>query len=224
MAKLEAKTYTLSGKEKGSVTLSESVFGLSWNNDLVHQVLVGMESNARRGTAHSKDRSEVSGGGKKPWRQKGTGQARHGSRRSPIWVGGGVTFGPRNERNYDKKINKKMKTKALFIGLSQKLRDNEMLFVEPIAIDTISTKEANKVFTALETVPGFETLNTKKSNNALLVIPTHNETVKKSAKNLEHVTVVEAEKLNIVDLAKYRYIVIASPEESIATWTAKVEK
>lgn len=224
MAHTEAKIYTLSGKEKGTVTLPESVFGLSWSNDLVHQVVVGMESNARSGTAHTKDRSEVSGGGKKPWRQKGTGQARHGSRRSPIWVGGGITFGPRNERNYEKKINKKMRTKALFIGLSQKLRDNEMLFVEPIVVDTASTKEAHKVFAALETIPGFETLNTQKSNNALLVIPAHNEVVKKSAKNLGHVTVVEAEKLNIVDLAKYRYVIVSSPEESIATWTAKVEK
>ena len=132
---MKTKVYDHKGKEARSIDLPDTLFGLDWNADLVHQVVVGMQSNARTNTAHTKDRSEVSGGGKKPWRQKGTGQARHGSKRSPIWSGGGITFGPRNERNYDKKINTKMRRKALLVALSQKMRDGQVLFVDGFETD-----------------------------------------------------------------------------------------
>lgn len=119
---MDAKIYNQKGKESGTLTLDEKVFGLSWNADLVHQVITSMMSNARTPIAHTKTRGEVRGGGKKPWRQKGTGRARHGSTRSPIWVGGGVAHGPRNDKNYARKVNKKMKAKALYTILSQDAR------------------------------------------------------------------------------------------------------
>src|SRR5690606_5742111 len=125
MTTIETQVYSREGKAKGTVKLPEAIFATPWNGDLVHQVLMSMRANANRSTAHTKFRSEVSGGGKKPWKQKGTGQARHGSRRSPIWIGGGVSHGPRTEKDFEKKINKKVRHKALFIALSQKLRDNQ---------------------------------------------------------------------------------------------------
>src|SRR3954467_5139183 len=109
---MESTVYNQKGKEVGKIQLAEQIFGLKWNADLVHQVVTSMESSARTNVAHTKNRGEVSGGGKKPWQQKGTGRARHGSIRSPIWVGGGVTHGPRKDKDYDRKINKKMKAKA----------------------------------------------------------------------------------------------------------------
>lgn len=141
---MESKVYNQKGEEVGKITLPEQVFDLPWNADLVHQVVVGMQANARTPVAHTKDRSEVRGGGRKPWQQKGTGRARHGSRRSPIWKGGGVTFGPRNEKIYSKTINKKMRAKALFTALSQKLKDNEVLFVDTLSFTEPKAVEAKK--------------------------------------------------------------------------------
>jgi len=120
---MKATIYNTKGTKAGDIDLPEEVFGLDMNESLVHQVYVSMMSNKRSNIAHTKDRSDVSGGGKKPWKQKGTGRARVGSNRSPIWIGGGITFGPRNDKNFKKKINKKMKSKALFTVLSQKMRD-----------------------------------------------------------------------------------------------------
>src|SRR6478609_7180183 len=114
---MEATLYNKKGEKAGKVTLPESLFGLPWNADLVHQVVTSMQDNARLSIAHTKDRGEVRGGGKKPWKQKGTGRARHGSSRSPIWKGGGITHGPLAEKNYKQKINKKMASKALAAAL-----------------------------------------------------------------------------------------------------------
>ena len=146
---LDVVIYNQKGKESGNIALSPAVFGLSWNADLVHQVVTSMESSARTNVAHTKNRGEVSGGGKKPWQQKGTGRARHGSIRSPIWVGGGVTHGPRNDKDYSRKINKKMKAKALYTILSAKLKKGEILFVDDLSLKAIKTKDARESLSSL---------------------------------------------------------------------------
>src|SRR5271168_1781178 len=130
---METTIYNQEGKTAGEITLPKEIFGLPWNADLVHQVIHSMLSTRRTPVAHTKTRGEVRGGGKKPWQQKGTGRARHGSTRSPLWVGGGVTHGPRKDKNYDRKVNRKMKAKALYTLLSKKLRDGEILFMDKIS-------------------------------------------------------------------------------------------
>lgn len=211
---MKTKVYDHKGKEARTIDLPENVFGLNWNSDLVHQVFVGMQSNARANTAHTKDRSEVRGGGRKPWRQKGTGQARHGSKRSPIWAGGGITFGPRNDRNYDKKINVKMRRKALLVALSQKLRDGQILFVDGFDKATGKTKDMKAVFDAFATVKGFETLNTQKHNNAFMISEV-TDALKNGTKNLFHVSLTAPENINVLDIMNNRYLVIANPEQVV---------
>src|ERR1035437_1215074 len=142
---METTLYNQKGQEAGKIKLSEAVFGAQWNADLVHLVMVAMRSNERDPIAHTKTRGEVRGGGKKPWQQKGTGRARHGSTRSPIWVGGGVTHGPRNDKDYSRKVNKKMKAKALYTILSRKFSDGQIVFVDDISFRAPKTKDAMTV-------------------------------------------------------------------------------
>jgi large subunit ribosomal protein L4 len=212
---MKTKVYKHDGTESKTIDLPENIFGLNWNADLVHQVFESMRSNARANTAHTKDRSEVRGGGKKPWRQKGTGQARHGSKRSPIWAGGGITFGPRSERNYDKKINKKMRAKALFVALSQKLRDGQILFVDDMNSVSGKTKDMMTILSGFEKVSGFETINTKKHNNIFMTSPEVSDVLKNAAKNVAHVTLQDIRNLNVIDVMNYRYIVMTNPEVSV---------
>jgi len=212
---MEQVIYNIEGKEVSKVSVPEAVFGLAWNGDLVHQVVTSIESSKRHSIAHTKDRGEVRGGGKKPWRQKGTGRARHGSRRSPIWVGGGVTFGPRNEKDYTRKVNKKMKTKALYTILSQKLRDGEILFVDSIAFTEPKTKEAKQVLSGLAQAKGYETLATKRKNTAYIATDAHDPVAKKSFDNFGNIKLDEVRNLNPVDLLTYKYVIIENPEVSV---------
>ena len=221
---MDVNVYDQNGKETGKVTLPEAVFGLPWNGDLVHQVVVSQQANARTPVAHTKDRSEVRGGGAKPWRQKGTGRARHGSRRSPIWVGGGVTFGPRKEKDYSKKINKKMRTKALYTVLSKKLKDGEILFVDTFAFGEPKRTEAKKVIGALGTVKGYESLITKKKNAALVALPSHEENTAKSFRNFGNVLVDEVRNLNPVTALTYKYLIITDPKNAISFLESKSDK
>jgi large subunit ribosomal protein L4 len=213
-ASLEAKVYSVSGKEVSSVTLPEAVFGAKRNTDLVHQVVSAMRANARNSTAHTKNRGEVRGGGKKPWKQKGTGRARHGSTRSPIWKGGGVTHGPRNDKNYAQAINKKMRVGALYAVLSEKFRAGEILFVEKLDLKDAKTASGAKFISALSKVSGFERLAGKKKT-ALVTLPGKDEENRRALRNLAAVELVSIKDINPVDVLDTRYLVLTAPEESI---------
>src|SRR3989344_7901467 len=136
----EADIYSAQGKKTGSIKLPENVFGVAWSDALIHQVVTAMQANARPTVAHAKTRGEVSGGGRKPWAQKGTGRARHGSSRSPIWKGGGVTHGPRSDRVYKQKVNKKVKKLALQQVLSEKARANLILVIDSFSMEKPKTR------------------------------------------------------------------------------------
>lgn len=211
---MEAIIYNTKGKEAGKIALNEKVWGLSWNADLVHQVVESMRSNMRTTTAAVKDRSKVSGGGKKPWQQKGTGRARHGSSRSPIWRHGGVTHGPLVEKNYDKKLNKKVRAKALYTVLSEKLRKNEVLFVDDIAMKAPKTTEAKGILSALSGVKGFEKMLTKKRNAVYFASAEKSEAVTKSFSNFGNIDFDMVQNMNPVDLLSHKYLVIVSPEKA----------
>lgn len=213
---MEAKVYTIEAKEASTISLPENLFGLDWNSDLVHQVVTSLNSSKRKTIAHTKDRSDVRGGGKKPWQQKGTGRARHGSTRSPIWVGGGVAHGPRNEKNFDRKVSKKMKAKALYTILSRKYKDGEVLFVDSIAFSEPKTKKAITALKGLSGVKGFENLFTKKNNSAVIALAAKNQGVERSMSNLGNVEVLEARNLHPLALVKYKYIIIENPSASIS--------
>ncbi len=212
---MEAPLYTKEGKEKGKVKLPKEVFECSWNPDLVHQVVVSLESNKRRGTADAKDRSAVRGGGKKPWRQKGTGRARHGSSRSPIWVGGGVTHGPSASKKYNKKVNEKMKTKSFWSLISRKYKDGEVFFVDGLDFDAPKTAEAKKALESLSKVEGLDDLSTKKHNSAMLVFDGKKENVWKSFKNMGNVSVNDIKNVSTLDLVRSKYLILFDPEKSL---------
>src|SRR3989344_31251 len=221
---MEAKIYNQKGKESGKVKLPEAVFGLPWNNDLVHQVMVSMMSNSRSTIAHTKGRGEVSGGGKKPWKQKGTGRARHGSTRSPILVGGGITFGPVKEKDYSRKINKNMSIKALFTVLSQKMKDGEVLFVDNFGVKDAKTKEAKDILSNLAKVDGFETLVTKRKNSAFIALDKSDDSIKRSFNNFGNLQMGELRNLNILNVLNHKYLIINNPEESVKLLSEKVSK
>lgn len=220
---LEAPVYSQKGTNAGSIALPEKVFGLKWNANLVHDVVIAMTANARAGTAHTKDRSEVAGGGRKPWKQKGTGRARHGSTRSPIWVKGGTTFGPRNEKDYTKKINKKTRVKALYTLLSRQYQQGAVLFVDSLSLKTIKTKDAQAVVDALAKVDGFAGVSHKHHTSLLLVVPTSEVTIAKSFANIPGVTLIALADLNPLRAASYRHIAFVDPGATVTALEAKMK-
>ena len=211
---LEAPLFDVKGAKAGRVVLPESVFGLPWNADLVHQVVVSMQSNARNTVAHTKDRGEVRGGGRKPWKQKGTGRARHGSSRSPIWVGGGITHGPRKERNFERKVNRKMRAKALFVALSKKFRDGEVAFVKDLSIKEPKSSIAKAVINALSANKELSALGRYK-NAALIALPVAHTATMKSFRNFGNIEVAETRSINPVQILGKRLVLIVDPEESL---------
>ncbi len=182
-------------KEVKNIELKDNVFDIQPKETLIHQVVVSMLSNLRRSTAHTKTRAEVRGGGKKPWKQKGTGKARAGSIRSPLWVGGGVTFGPRNLINWQKKINQKMRQKALCMLLTNKV-DNNLLVV----LDNMDFEQKTKI------VSEFINKANLSGKKVLFCLDSKNESIEKSMRNIENVKV--ASNLNFLDLLKYNNVVM----------------
>jgi len=220
----EAQVFTMSGESAGTVSLPAELFAQPWKSDLVHQVVVGMQANARPTVAHTKFRGEVAGGGKKPWKQKGTGRARHGSNRSPIWVGGGTTHGPRAERLYAVKINRKMRAAALASVLSRKLRDGEIIFVDSLNFATPKTKDAKAGLVAVANAAGKPELMTKRKNAAILAFAKKDSTSEKSFRNIGSLTLEEVRNLNPVDLVTKKFLVIENPKEALPLLAAKFAK
>lgn len=221
---MESLIYNQKGEEVGKIKLPETVFGLPKNDDLIHQVVVSMRSNIRTPVAHTKGRGDVRGGGKKPWQQKGTGRARHGSIRSPLWRGGGVTHGPIKDKNYERKVNKKMKAKALYTILSQKMRDNEILFVDNFSFVKPKTQEAIISMKSLSKISEFKNLISKKNNATYLALEKRDLNTKKSFANLSNVKVDDVKNLNPMDVMNYKYLIIERPEEAIKFIQNKLEK
>jgi len=220
--KLEAPVYSQDGKEVSTVALPANVFDVAWNADLVHEVVISMQGNARSGTAHTKNRAEVRGGGRKPWKQKGTGRARHGSSRSPIWAGGGVAHGPRNEKDYSRKINKNARAKALACVFTEKLAHGEIVFVDTLSFDAPKTADARKFLVALDSIPASKGVATKKSNAALIILPGRDEKAEMSFRNFGNIEVVQIKDVNPVELLTYKYVVVAKPDVALKTLEGRV--
>jgi large subunit ribosomal protein L4 len=220
---METKVYNQKGAEAGKAKLPESVFGVAWNADLVHQVMTSIASNKRAGTANVKGRGEVRGGGRKPWKQKGTGRARHGSTRSPIWVGGGATHGPSPEKNYKKKINRKMKAKALYTVLSKKLKTNTILFIDKFDFKDIKTKNAEGIKQALAKIAGFDKLARKTGNIALIALPEKSDNAFKSFRNIPSVYLEDIKNLNLLEVLNYKYLIIVDPEMCVKFLESKMK-
>lgn len=209
MKEMETVIYNLEGKKVNTLKLPEGVFGVKWNADLMHQIIESMRANERQMIAHVKGRGEVRGGGRKPWRQKGTGRARHGSIRSPIWAGGGVTHGPTKDKNYAKKINKKMRRKALHMALSKKASDREIMVLDKIVFPDGKTKKAVHVLQNLSKIKGSEAL--AKKGVKIIISLTDTKSVL-ALRNIPGVKTMEARNLNALDIAAVRYVLLSEKD------------
>jgi len=190
--------YNQKGKETGEVVLPDGIFNVKISLDLIHQVTVSQMANQRVATAHTKDRGEVRGGGKKPWRQKGLGKARHGSIRSPIWIGGGVTFGPTNEKNLKKKIPVKMRRRALFMVLSAKAKEKLLVVLDDLQIEEAKTRLMVEVLKSLPSGKG----------SAILVLPEIDGKIIRASRNIDRLKTIQARDLNCLDLLSFKYVVL----------------
>ena len=189
------RSYNIEGKEVGSIELNDAVFGVEVNEHLVHMAVVNQLANNRQGTQSAKTRSEVSGGGRKPWRQKGTGHARQGSTRAPQWTGGGIVFAPK-PRDYSFKMNKKEKRIALLSALSSKVAESKIVVLDEFKLDEIKTKKF------------VEVMNNLKVENALVVLEGENKNVVLSGRNIPSVKVTATNEINTYDVLKYTTLVV----------------
>ena len=194
--------YNMEGKEVGTIELNDAVFGVEVNEHLVHMAVVNQLANNRQGTRKAKTRSEVSGGGRKPWRQKGTGHARQGSTRAPQWTGGGVVFAP-VPRDYTLKMNKKEKRAALKSALTSRVQENKLIVVDELKFDSIKTKAMASVLKNLNV------------NKALVVLNDNDTNVVMSAKNIPDVKTAQTNTINVFDILKYNTVVLT--KDAVAT-------
>ena len=192
----KVNVYNMSGEQVEELDLREDIFGIEINQHAVYQAVKNQLANKRQGTQSTKTRAEVRGGGKKPWRQKGTGRARHGSSRSPIWTGGGITFAPK-PRDYSYKIPKKVKRLALKSVLTSKVQNNEMIIIDEIKIDTPRTKDMLELLSKLNA-----------DKKALIVLDTNDKNVIKSANNIPNVATALVNTINVYDILKYNSFII----------------
>lgn len=183
-------------KTESSLDIPQEIFGVKLNPNLLGQAARRQLANRRVAIAHTKNRGEVSGGGRKPFRQKGTGRARAGSSRSPIWIGGGVVFGPRNIRNFKQKLPRKMLTQAIFMALSEKLKNNKLIVVKELKLPKIATSEVQSF---LEKLPIEE-------GSILVILGKTNVNFELSAANLGYIKVIQAQNINLLDLLKFDYL------------------
>ncbi len=215
-------TYNQIGEKTGQTRLPSEIFGVKINPDLVHQVVVSQMANRRKVIAHTKDRSEVRGGGRKPWRQKGTGRARHGSIRSPLWRHGGITFGPTKERVFKKEIPKKMKRLALFMVLSAKVKNNLLVLLDKLKIEQPKTKIISEIIENLKCSALLKISSPKanklkienfKGESCLIALPELDKNIILAARNIPEIEVLQAKDLNCFDLLTFEYLIM--PKESI---------
>ncbi len=193
----KAKLYNQTGATTGDIELDAKVFDVTPNRGLIEQAVVTILANRRQTISHTKTKGEVRGGGRKPWKQKGTGRARHGSIRSPQWKGGGVIFGPRKNRNFAIKMNVSAKRKALLMSLTDKVQSEKLAVVDKIELTNAKTKDFNKV---LQSLPHGKT--------NLVVLPTTNLALVKSGRNIPGVTFIRADSLNVYDIIRHNQLVV----------------
>jgi large subunit ribosomal protein L4 len=214
---LKIKVYNQAAEPIKDLELSAKIFAVEPNHELLHQAMVAQMANCRQVLAHTKDRSEVSGGGKKPWKQKGTGRARAGSSRSPIWIGGGVTFGPTKDRNFKQKINQKMKQKAIFMVLSDRVKSNALAVIDTLEIADFKTKKFNEILSTMEK----KVLNSER-RNILVVNDSKDEKVKYSGRNLVGVKMINLENINLIDLLNHKNLLLT--EKAVEAFTKRYNK
>jgi large subunit ribosomal protein L4 len=205
---MQATLYNQKGQAAGNIELSDSVFALPMNRDLLFQVVNALMANRRQVIAHAKGRSEVRGGGKKPWKQKGTGRARHGSIRSPIWKGGGVTHGPTKERNFKQKINQKAAKKALGIALSTKFRDEKLVVLDALTLETSKTKEAAAVMKQVTSAFANYSKTKNGDGSLLVVLPDTSPKLMQSMRNIPHIDIAEARNINALSVLSHKYLLV----------------
>ena len=200
---MKVKVYNQNAEIVGEQELSPAVFGVKAPEALVHQVATAQMANERQVLAHTKTKGEVRGGGRKPWQQKGTGRARAGSIRSPLWKGGGVTFGPRQDRNFSKKINLKMKRKAMLGVLSDKVRNNNLVIVDKLELAEAKTKQVAAIIANF-----FNKVFVENKKRMLVMIAGKDEKIERAMRNLAAVKLLKLNNINIVDLLKYKNIIL----------------